>query len=139
MRIAAIVPALDEAACIADTLRALAPLRAAGHSVIVVDGGSADATRDIAAGAADAVIVAPRGRARQMNAGAAAAAQRGADTCVFVHADSRLPDGAVAAIAAGLASGRRVWGRFDVAIEGRSRWLPLVATLMNVRSRLSGI
>src|SRR5207244_9128657 len=109
-------------------------MRAAGHRVIAVDGGSIDATRAIAAPHADQVLAASRGRARQMNAGAAAAAEHGADVYLFLHADSRLPEGAVEAIGAAIASGH-AWGRFDIRIEGRSRWLPLIAALMNLRSR----
>ena len=134
MKLSIIVPALDEAAQIAATLEALAPLRAAGHEVIVVDGGSADATAAIAAPLADRVIQAPRGRARQMNAGAAIAA---GDALLFLHADTRLPAHAAELVRDALA--RRGWGRFDVRIEGRSRWLAVVAFCMNWRSRLTGI
>jgi len=139
MRLAVIVPVLDEAAIIAARLAALAALRSAGHCVVVVDGGSGDDTPALAAPGSDVVLAAPRGRARQMNAGARAAIASGADTLLFLHADTTLPPDAVAAVRAGLADGRRVWGRFDVTIDGQSRWLPLVAALMNVRSRLSGI
>ena len=134
MRLSIVIPVLDEAGGIAASLAALRPLRARGAEVIVADGGSGDATRSIAAPLADRVIEAPRGRARQMNAGAGAAT---GEAIVFLHADTRLPEGADAAIAAALAA--RDWGRFDVTIEGRSRWLPLVAALMNARSRLTGI
>ncbi|MEP6702488.1 MAG: TIGR04283 family arsenosugar biosynthesis glycosyltransferase, partial [Betaproteobacteria bacterium] len=81
-------------------------------------------------------VAAPRGRARQMNAGAAIAV---ADAYLFLHADTSLPPDAVDAISAALNSGRHVWGRFDIAIHGRSRWLPVVAALMNLRSRWTGI
>ncbi len=130
-----IVPVLNEADGIAATLDALAPLRAAGHQLIVVDGGSHDHTVLLSRERADAVIDGPRGRARQMNAGAASAQ---GEVLLFLHADTRLPPGAGEHIAAALARGA-VWGRFDVCIEGRSRWLPVVAALMNLRSRLSGI
>jgi rSAM/selenodomain-associated transferase 2 len=136
MRLAIIVPALDEAARIADALTALAPLRARGARVIVVDGGSRDATAALAAPLADAVIAAPRGRARQMNAGAAQA--RDADVLLFLHADTALPVDADGAIAAALAGGAR-WGRFDVTIAGRSPWLALIGAAMNLRSRVTGI
>lgn len=141
MRLAVIIPTLDEAAVIADSLRSLQPLRAAGHIVIVSDGGSSDATRALAATLADAVINAPRGRARQMNAGAAAAVAEtaSAQAFLFLHADTRLPPDAASVIIAALVDGRHVWGRFDITIAGRSRWLPTVATLMNVRSRMTGI
>ena len=134
MKLSIIVPALDEAAGIGATLASLASLRARGHEVIVADGGSADATREIATPLADRVIVAPRGRARQMNAGAAAAS---GDALLFLHADTRLPADADLLIFDSLRENS--WGRFDVAIEGRSTLLPLIAFLMNLRSRLSGI
>lgn len=135
MRLSIVVPALNEAAGITATLQALAPLRAAGHEVIVVDGGSHDATAALAAPLACRVLHSEAGRARQMNAGAAAA--RG-EVLLFLHADTRLPAPAAAAIAQALQRGAR-WGRFDVHIEGRSAWLPLVGFMMNWRSRLTGI
>ena len=133
-----IVPTLNEAAIIEDALRALQPLRAAGHSVIVADGGSVDGTTALAAPLADTVIIVPAGRAHQMNAGAAAAT-RAAHAFLFLHADTRLPAGGLQAIAGALRDGRRQWGRFDIAIAGRSRWLPVVAAAMNARSRITGI
>ena len=133
-RLSVVVPALNEARGIGDALRALAPLRSRGHELVVVDGGSDDGTREIAAALADATIVAPRGRARQMNAGARAA--RG-DALVFLHADTRLPPGGAEAILASLKT--HAWGRFDVEIEGRHPLFPLIAWAMNLRSRLTGI
>jgi rSAM/selenodomain-associated transferase 2 len=70
-----------------------------------------------------------------MNAGAAAA---GGAILLFLHADTRLPAGAADAVLQAL-SGTAAWGRFDVTIEGRSAWLPLIARLMNWRSRWTGI
>ena len=135
MRLSVVIPVLDEASALPDALAALAPLRADGHEVIVVDGGSTDATCEIARRLADRILTAPCGRALQMNAGAQAA--RG-DVLLFLHADSRLPEAAVAAIADALRTGAR-WGRFDVVIRGRPRILRLVARMMNLRSRLTGI
>jgi len=129
-----IIPALNEAQGIVRTLEALQPLRARGHEVIVVDGGSADGTTAAAAPLADRCVAAPRGRARQMNAGAALAA---GEALLFLHADTRLPADADRAVLAALAA--RSWGRFDVRIDGRSPLLGLVALCMNWRSRLSGI
>jgi rSAM/selenodomain-associated transferase 2 len=131
-----IIPALNEASRIEATLASLAPLRARGHEVIVVDGGSADGTARVAAPLADRVLTAPRGRASQMNAGAAEV--RG-DVLLFLHADNRLPDSADSLVAQALASSARVWGRFDVAIEGTHPMLPVIARFMNARSRLTGI
>ena len=130
------MPVLDEAAGIEAALGPLQGLRAAGNEVIVVDGGSRDATRALAAPLADRVIEAPRGRATQMNAGAAAA--RGG-VILFLHADTVLPGGAAAAIAAGLERTGRLWGRFDATIEGTDPLLIAVAFLMNARSRITGI
>jgi rSAM/selenodomain-associated transferase 2 len=135
-RISIIVPVLNEAQGISESLAALAPLRARGHEVIVVDGGSSDQTPDLARRAADRVVSAPRGRASQMNAGAALA--RG-EVLVFLHADTRLPEGAGARILQGLAASCRAWGRFDVRIEGASVFLPVIAFFMNLRSRATGI
>jgi rSAM/selenodomain-associated transferase 2 len=129
-----VVPTLDEAAGIAAHLRALQPLRDGGCEVIVVDGGSRDATRELARPLADAVVSAPRGRGGQLNAGARAA--RG-EALLFLHADTRLPAGALDALRAALAT--REWGRFDVEIEGRHPLLRVVAALVNARSRLTGI
>jgi rSAM/selenodomain-associated transferase 2 len=134
--ISIIVPALDEAEGIERTLTALQALRARGAEVIVVDGGSRDATKALAAPLVDSVLVAPRGRASQMNAGAAAS---GAETLLFLHADTRLPDCALEAIEGALADPDCAWGRFDVRIDGRGALLGVVAAMMNARSRLSGI
>ncbi|MEP1124641.1 MAG: TIGR04283 family arsenosugar biosynthesis glycosyltransferase [Ilumatobacter sp.] len=131
-----VVPVLDESAGVVATLDALAPLRRRGAELIVVDGGSTDDTVALCEPRADAVVVAERGRARQMNAGAARA--RG-DRLLFLHADTRLPAGADASIAAALAGSDLGWGRFDVDIEGSARMLSIIAALMNRRSRWSGI
>jgi rSAM/selenodomain-associated transferase 2 len=135
-RLTIVVPVLNEAMQIVACLRALAPLRAQGAEVIVADGGSTDATTEWARPLADQVLQCPRGRARQMNFGAAQA--RG-QTLLFLHADTGLPSDALSAIHTALANPRAHWGRFDVRIEGRPRLLKLVATMMNLRSRVSGI
>jgi rSAM/selenodomain-associated transferase 2 len=134
-RLSVIVPALEEAAGIEAALAALSRLRSRGAEVIVVDGGSADATATLAAPLADRVIAAPRGRARQMNAGAALAS---GDVFLFLHADTRLPEGADREIERALASGAHAWGRFDARIEGGAM-LAVVSRMMNARSRLTGI
>jgi len=139
MRLAIIVPVLNEARGIEAALARLAGLRARGARVIVVDGGSGDDTVRRAAPLADRVIEAPRGRALQMNAGARAPEAGDADVLLFLHADTTLPPDADRIIFRTLANSDRCWGRFDVSIEGRSRWLRLVEALMNWRSRLTGI
>lgn len=131
-----IVPVLNEAENIVATLQALAPVRARGAEIIVVDGGSTDDTAARAAPLATFVIAGPRGRAVQMNVGAAIAS---ADILLFLHADTRLPTDADRLIINGLAQSQRAWGRFDITIEGRHPLLPLVSTAMNLRSRLTAI
>jgi rSAM/selenodomain-associated transferase 2 len=136
VRLSIIIPVLDEEAEIAHVLAALAPLRSRGVETIVVDGGSRDRTVALAAPLADRVITAPRGRAVQMNAGAVAAT---GDVLLFLHADTRLPAEADRLVLDGLARSGRQWGRFDVRISGRHPLLRVVAALMNIRSRLTGI
>jgi len=135
-RLTIVVPALDEAAGIEATLAALQPLRAAGCEVLVVDGGSRDGTPALARPLADAVLSAPRGRGPQQNAGARAA--RG-EALLFLHADTRLPPGALEAVEGALAGGARGWGRFDVTLDSRHPLVRLTGLLMNWRSRLTGI
>ena len=135
MKLSIVVPTLDEAERLCATLASLAPLRAAGHEVIVVDGGSRDDTLSVAKSLADRVLMAPRGRAAQMNTGASAAT---GSMLLFLHADCVLPGQGAAAIEGAHRSGHR-WGRFDVRLQGRSAWLPVVAVLMNLRSSLTGI
>ncbi len=135
-RLSVIIPTLDEAASIGATLAPLQPLRAEGHEVIVVDGGSRDGTPERAAPLADRVLAAPRSRAGQMNAGADAAL---GEVLLFLHADTRLPSDAARLVANGLTASGREWGRFDVRIESRRWALEVVARLMSLRSRLTGI
>lgn len=134
MRLSIIIPVLNEAQGIAAFLAPLQALRELGHEVIVVDGGSSDDTVECARALADHVVTNPRGRATQMNCGARIG--RG-DALVFLHADTQLPDNAPGLIEKALM--HQAWGRFDVKIAGRSGWLPVIAAMMNLRSRLTGI
>jgi rSAM/selenodomain-associated transferase 2 len=131
-----IVPVLNEAATIAAAMNALAPFRERGAEIIVVDGGSTDETVALGRPLATFLIGAMRGRASQMNAGAAIA--RG-HVLLFLHADTRLPADADRLIVDGLARSGRAWGRFDVAIEGVHPLFPVIAAFMNARSRATGI
>ncbi len=139
MRLAIILPVLDEAETIGPALARLADLRSRGATVIVVDGGSRDDTVVRAAPMADRVIVCSRGRALQMNAGARAEQAAGADVLLFLHADTQLPPQADRLIFRTMSNSDRCWGRFDVTIDGTQRALRLVETLMNLRSRLTGV
>jgi rSAM/selenodomain-associated transferase 2 len=129
-----IIPVLDEEAGIADTLAAAA-VTGAGE-ILVVDGGSSDRTRAIAAARGCRVVDAPAGRAVQMNAGAAAAT---GDVLLFLHADTWLPPNGVAELTSALSDERTVGGRFDVRLDGPEPIFRVIETLMNVRSRVTRI
>ena len=82
------------------------------------------------------VLRTARGRAKQMNVGAS---QSSGDVLLFLHADTRLPQGAARHIELALANKKSCWGRFDVCITGRHYMLRVISRLMNWRSRLTGI
>jgi rSAM/selenodomain-associated transferase 2 len=136
MIISIIIPVLNEVAFITDTLLSLKPMRAAGHELIVVDGGSTDASVRLSQPLADQVIRGPRGRSRQMNEGGKSAH---GEIFLFLHADTFLPNGADRMINQGINGKKKVWGRFDVKLAGKHPLLRIVELLMNLRSRLSGI
>ena len=131
-----VVPTLNEAPDIVSFLQPLQRLRGRGVELIVADGGSGDATVAAASALVDRVLSSPRGRAVQMNAGAAHA--RG-DVLLFLHADARLPDDAERFIRDGLRETGHRWGRFDVRLSGSAPMLRVVEWMMNRRSRLTGI
>lgn len=142
MRISVVIPTLNEAPNLAATLAAIPP---GADEVVVADGGSDDATRDIAAGARAKVVAAPRGRGPQMNAGAAAAT---GDALVFLHADTRLSPDAFDLVRRLLSEPGVAGGAFHLAIEGNGAFgtLPekpdffyaFTARNANIRSKLLG-
>ena len=136
MKISIIIPVLNEAALIVQTLSALQPLRAAGHELIVVDGGSSDDTIALSEPLADQVIRSLRGRSRQMNTGARIA--RG-EILLFLHSDSQLPNGADQWIICEMEKRGKNWGRFDVRLSGRHFLFRIVELLMDLRSRITWI
>jgi rSAM/selenodomain-associated transferase 2 len=136
VRLSVVIPTLNEGERIAATLRALAPAQRRGAELIVVDGGSEDRTMALAAAMADRVLSAARGRAAQLNAGAAAAS---GSVLLFLHADSQPPPAFDHVLLAAVAQRELAWGRFDVRIASARRTLDLVAAMMNLRSRLTGI
>ncbi len=134
VRLAIIIPVYNDAAALRELLLSLQRYRTARWEILVVDGGSTDDSARIAAGLADRVLTAPTGRAAQMNVGAAATR---AEILWFVHADTQLPADARERLFDGLQ--RAAWGRFDVRLSGPAPLLRVVETLMNWRSRWSGI
>ncbi|TVR64613.1 MAG: glycosyltransferase [Candidatus Competibacteraceae bacterium] len=134
--ISIILPVLNEETQIVRCLRLLQPWRGLEGELIVVDGGSSDRTVALAEPLADRILVSPKGRALQMNAGAREAS---GDILWFLHADSVPPADAIQQIRAALANPNRHWGRFDVRLSGRQPLLRVVETLMNLRARWTGI
>ena len=128
-----VIPALDEAQEIEATLASVGLDGA--HEIVVVDGGSRDDTVGLVKALGVRVISSARGRATQMNRGAAATQ---GDILLFLHADTRLPAGWSALVQDAVAGGA-VAGRFDVIFPGRHPLLRLVEGGMNLRSRWSRI
>lgn len=135
-KISIIIPVLNEARCLAESLARLQPLRREGHEIVVVDGGSTDETVEIARLYSDKVLLHERGRAIQMNAGADKAT---GDIFIFLHADTELPvvvDHLINLIAR---SSEQFWGYFRVRLSGHSILFRIIEFIINHRSRLSGI
>jgi rSAM/selenodomain-associated transferase 2 len=136
MRLAIVIPALNEAENLARLLPDLLS-GCPGAEVVVVDGGSRDDSAAVVArGPGPRLLASARGRALQMNQGARATA---GDTILFLHADTRLPDGATGAIEEALAEPGVVGGRFDVRFDNERPIFRMIAWFMNARSRASGI
>lgn len=148
MTIAVIIPVLNECRCIGGTLTRTGAL--GFDEIVVVDGGSTDETVSIVETLAKEspevlvprsaspirLIQAPRGRARQCNAGAATSR---CDAYLFLHADTQLPSHARQALDRTLADQTYVGGRFDVRFDADRVSARMVSCLMNLRSRRTGI
>jgi rSAM/selenodomain-associated transferase 2 len=133
MLISVIIPTWNEAACLAETVRALRAQQP--YEIIVVDGGSTDGTAAAAIGA-DQFVEGPRGRAAQMNLGAARAT---GDVLLFLHADCVLEDGALREAERCLRRRGVAAGCFRMRVRSAGllyRWMDLVAA---VRVRFMGL
>jgi rSAM/selenodomain-associated transferase 2 len=129
-----IIPALDEARALGATLAAAACVEGEVE-VIVVDGGSADETAEVARLHGARVVTSARGRGTQMHAGALEA--RGA-VLWFLHADTHAPSDAAVCIARALEDPRAVGGNFRIrfdGVSGAARFL----TWLYPRLRLLGL
>ena len=133
--LAIVVPMRNEGAVLPRLLEHLSHWRDRGCEIIIVDGASTDGSAEMARDQGFAVLDSLPGRARQMNSGAQATQ---APNLLFLHADTRLPPEADQLVLSAL-SGHRIWGRFDVTIEGRPLMLRMIGTLINLRSRLTSI
>jgi rSAM/selenodomain-associated transferase 2 len=133
MSVSVIIPTLNEEGSLAATLREVRRQRP--HEILVADGGSTDRTRDEARGA-DHFLVAPRGRANQMNAGAAHAT---GDVLLFLHADCSLEDGALAAAERCLRRRDIAAGCFTMRVRAFGRLYRLIDDCATARVRLTGI
>ncbi|MCO1334372.1 TIGR04283 family arsenosugar biosynthesis glycosyltransferase [Microbulbifer sp. OS29] len=137
MRFSVVVPLLNEKAQLVALLTHLRELESHGNcEIIVVDGGSTDGSVEMLQQSGLRLVYSARGRAVQMNAGAVMA--RG-DWLLFLHADTRLANDALVSLEKNTERESVQWGRFDISIEGASWWFPLIAGMINLRSRLSGI
>ncbi|MGZ4982013.1 MAG: TIGR04283 family arsenosugar biosynthesis glycosyltransferase [Methylobacter sp.] len=133
MKFSIIIPTLNEQKTIASCLLALQPLRDNCEIIIV------DATDQLAvdfphAHLADKIVTSAKGRALQMNLGASHAS---GDLLIFLHADTYLPDNALQLIDQHL--GSKQWGRFNIRLSGDHFMFKVIAWMMNLRSRLTGI
>ena len=135
MKLSVVIPALDEAAHIENAVRGAfdAPSDPADVEVIVVDGGSADATASLASAAGARVILFERGRARQLQAGVRAS---GGDVLLLLHADTRLPRGWASAVRSALRDERVVGGAFRFRFDERSAVLRFIELGARLRSGL---
>lgn len=127
--VSVIVPLFNEEAVVPELIAHLNTL--AAEQIVIVDGGSQDATRDLLRDSGFYVIDGPTGRAKQMNAGAEIATQ---DMLLFLHADTRLPESYKVEL-----EKANAWGRFDVQFASASKFMKVVAFFINLRSRISCI
>lgn len=133
--ISVIIPTLNEQVCVRDTLLGFQSERKTKKlEIIIADGGSSDDTRQMAEGLYDTWVDAPKGRARQMNAGAQNA---NSHLLWFIHADTRVPESAIHYLYA--VANTQAWGRFDVSLSGRMAMFRVIEYMINWRSRTFGI
>ncbi len=135
--VSVVIPALNEAGCIGDAVRSARD--AGADEVVVADGGSDDGTAEAARPLADAVVVSPRGRAAQMNAGARISS---GEVLLFLHADTLLPPGAIDAVRKAVTEDGAGGGAFAVRLGmspeascARKALLRLAARMINARAR----
>lgn len=127
---------LNEQENIKSNLPDLQWLRPLGHEIIIADGGSNDGSLETAQRYADQVVSSPAGRSLQMNAGARVAS---GEVLLFLHVDTKLPAQSVSALCQMLVDQASAWGRFDVRLSGNHFLFRIIESMMNWRSRITGI
>lgn len=135
MRLGVVIPTLDEAARLPRLLDDLARLPIP-IEVVVADGGSTDETPAISVAWGAQLVRARRGRAAQLNAGAAAT---DAPWLLFLHADVRMPAAARDALVGWIESGSGRAAVFQFALEGRGSYWRVIEFGQRVRQRLLGL
>ena len=136
-KISVIIPVLNEASRMNSLVDHLYGGGFGGkHEIIVVDGDSDGGTINAIRHNEVTSIVAPKGRSRQMNAGAAVAS---GDILLFLHADTRLPENTPQKISSVMGQGRYVAGAFDLGIDSSSLAIKIIARASALRSRLTRI
>ncbi len=131
-----IIPVLNDVEALKTLLPTLQVFRQQGHEVLLIDGGSADASVSYSRALVDRILMTGTGRGRQMNLGAENARH---NILWFLHADSRVPDDAPEIIVRALSDKDKHWGRFDVRFDQSGIAYRIIAAMMNLRSRLSGV
>lgn len=130
--VAIVVPTLNEEPTLE---RHLPAALAQADEVVVSDGGSADATREVALGLGARVVEGPAGRGGQLNRGAAATRS---DLLLFLHADTELPPGSVERVRRAVAGGA-VGGGFHARFDDPGFWMRLGSRLVRLRTRLTRV
>jgi rSAM/selenodomain-associated transferase 2 len=136
MRVTVIIPTLNEAAQLEQNLPSLRAALPARGAVVISDGGSADDTTAVARRLGAEVLEGAPGRGPQLHRGALHALERGAEILLFLHADTRLPEGAIGDIVEAIASGA-VGGAFLLRFDDPRRRYRWAARIINLRTRLS--
>jgi rSAM/selenodomain-associated transferase 2 len=133
VRLSVVIPALNEANRVVDAINSA---RAPGVEVVVADGGSRDATRDLAAAAGALVVDSPSGRAEQLAAGVRASS---GDAILLLHADTRLPAGFDRAVASALEDAGTIGGAFRMRFEEAGWALRIVEWGVRLRVAIFGL
>ncbi len=135
-KISIIIPALNEAETIEQTLSCLQQMRRRDCEVVLVDGGSRDATMALSQPLADRILACEKGRANQLEYGVK---HSNAPVIWFLHADTLAPENADEVIEAALKQPNATWGRFNVRLDGRHVLFRMIEKMINYRSCITGI